>query len=221
MTNKKTYYHDILDKSGSMNDCIDSTISGFNEQIEYICDLSKKFPRQEFVVSLTTFNGHVSHDVKQIHPAEINKLSKNSWFKTNSKNTILYQPSGTTSLYDAIGLSVKNMINIAQKEVDDNLASVVFVIITDGHENSSNIYDYHDIQSMIEELEQTKKWSFNYLSNTPDAIHYAKGLNIKKSNARFFMKENTSEQWRGISKSLCNYVSEKENNHIKDDFLDF
>lgn len=221
MTNKKTYYQVILDKSGSMHDCIDSTLSGFNEQIECICDLSKKFPRQEFAVSLTTFNGHVSHDIEQIHPAEINKLVKKSWLKTNAKNTILYEPSGTTSLYDAIGLSVKNMIDIVQKEVDNNLASVVVVIITDGHENSSNIYSYHDIQSMIEELEQTKKWSFNYLSNTPDAIRYAKGLNIKKSNARFFNKENTSEQWRGISESLCSYASAKENNHIKDDFLDF
>jgi hypothetical protein len=221
MTNKKTYYQVILDKSGSMYDCIESTVTGFNEQIECICNLSKKFPGQEFAVSLTTFNGDIHDDIDRIHPAEIKKLTKKTWLKNNSKDFITYEPSGTTSLYDAIGLSVKKILNIAQEEIEANLASVVVVIITDGHENSSNIYNYHDIQSMIEELELTKKWSFNYLSNTPDAVNYAERLNIKKSNARFYNKRNMSEQWEGVSKSLCSYIYEKENDNIKEDFLEF
>ena len=71
MTNNKTCYQIILDKSGSMHDCIDSTLSGFNEQIECICDLSKKFPRQEFAVSLTTFNSHISHEAAKLHAEEL------------------------------------------------------------------------------------------------------------------------------------------------------
>jgi hypothetical protein len=33
MKNKKTYYLLILDKSGSMQSCVNETIGGFNEQL--------------------------------------------------------------------------------------------------------------------------------------------------------------------------------------------
>ena len=33
MKTQKTIYHILVDKSGSMSDCIDQTINGFNEQI--------------------------------------------------------------------------------------------------------------------------------------------------------------------------------------------
>ena len=32
MKTQKTIYHILVDKSGSMSDCIDQTINGFNEQ---------------------------------------------------------------------------------------------------------------------------------------------------------------------------------------------
>ena len=34
---QKTFYHIILDQSGSMQDCIDTTISGYNEQVQMYC----------------------------------------------------------------------------------------------------------------------------------------------------------------------------------------
>ena len=64
--NKKTYYQLILDKSGSMQDSVDTTVSGFNEQMQMIKTLKKKFPEQEFLVSLTTFNQDVSFDIEQL-----------------------------------------------------------------------------------------------------------------------------------------------------------
>ena len=33
---RKTIYHLIVDKSGSMSDCIENTINGFNEQVNRI-----------------------------------------------------------------------------------------------------------------------------------------------------------------------------------------
>lgn len=44
MKNKKTRYHFVLDKSGSMNSCRESTIQGFNSQLETIKQLQKEFP---------------------------------------------------------------------------------------------------------------------------------------------------------------------------------
>ena len=44
MQKQKTIYHLIVDKSGSMGDCIEQTISGFNEQVSKIQQLGVKWP---------------------------------------------------------------------------------------------------------------------------------------------------------------------------------
>ena len=64
MKNKKTYYQIILDKSGSMYDCILTTVQGFNEQIQMIKKTSEKFAEQELLVSLTTFNHEIDFDIE-------------------------------------------------------------------------------------------------------------------------------------------------------------
>ena len=55
MKNKKTLYHFVLDKSGSMENCRETTVNGFNAQLETIKELQKEFREQEFEVSLTIF----------------------------------------------------------------------------------------------------------------------------------------------------------------------
>ena len=71
--NKKTYYQIILDKSSSMSDCIESTVNGFNEQMQMIKRLDDKFSEQEILVSLTTFNQDVNFDVECLKPSELKK----------------------------------------------------------------------------------------------------------------------------------------------------
>lgn len=44
--NKKIRYHFVLDKSGSMNSCRESTIQGVNSQLKTIKQLQKEFPEQ-------------------------------------------------------------------------------------------------------------------------------------------------------------------------------
>jgi hypothetical protein len=51
MKKQKTIYHILVDKSGSMSDCIDQTINGFNEQIAKIKDLEHEFPEQLMTVT--------------------------------------------------------------------------------------------------------------------------------------------------------------------------
>jgi hypothetical protein len=171
--NKKTYYQIILDKSGSMCDCIESTVNGFNEQMQMIKSLQKKFSEQEFLVSLTTFNQDVDFDVEFTSPSELKSMTwgnrKKSWYKKFYKD-VFYFPNGMTALYDAIGKSVQNIQKITKDEIAKDEATVVVVIITDGHENSSTKFTYEQIQSMIKELEKSENWTFSYLSNTPDAI---------------------------------------------------
>ena len=47
MKKQKTLYHLVLDRSGSMSDCISQTIDGFNEQIINIQQLEENFPEEQ------------------------------------------------------------------------------------------------------------------------------------------------------------------------------
>lgn len=53
MKTQKTIYHILVDKSGSMSDCIDQTINGFNEQITKIREMEVEFPEQLMTIGLT------------------------------------------------------------------------------------------------------------------------------------------------------------------------
>jgi len=214
LKNKKTYYQLILDKSGSMYDCVDTTINGFNEQMQMIRSLKNKYPQQEFVVSLATFNEEVNFDINQEDPDNIKELTSSANFQNYEKdnNLINYWPDGMTALYDAIGMSVTNILNLAREEITNDLATVVVVIISDGHENASTKYSYDQIQSMIKELELSDNWTFSYLSNTPDAVDYAMRINIKKENAIRYSKSTMSHDYDDIKFSFANYCDLKGNN---------
>ena len=209
MKNKKTYYQIILDKSGSMYDCILTTVQGFNEQIQMIKKTSKKFPKQELLVSLTTFNEEIDFDIEAERAGLIPEMTS-EFEKNEYRGKIPYYPSGTTSLYDAIGLSVRKIQQLAKKEIERDEASVVVVIITDGHENSSSEFTYNQIQHMIKNLENSENWTFSYLSNTPDAVSYAQSMNIKRENAMRYDKTVMRSTHSNLSHSIVGYMSSKE-----------
>jgi hypothetical protein len=88
MQKQKTIYHLIVDKSGSMTDCIEQTINGFNEQVNKIKQLEREFPEQELSIGLTTFNHEVYHHFFQSPPVAVRNLT-----------TSTYRPNGTTALF--------------------------------------------------------------------------------------------------------------------------
>lgn len=191
-----THYSIILDKSGSMQDCINSTIKSFNEQLDSIKNLKKEFSDQEFSISLTTFNDNVDIHYTLKDPDTINNLTKNE-----------YITSGLTSLYDAIGITVERIRN--QINISDECTNVIFVIITDGHENSSNKYNFYEISTLIKELESTGLYTFNYLGATYDAVEVASKLNIKKDNAMYFSKLQYEETTEVLTQSYKDMATKK------------
>ena len=113
MKKRKTIYHLIVDKSGSMYDCIDSTINGFNEQVNRIKSNEIEFIDEEITIGLTTFNTNVNHHFFQAKPSEVRAL-----------NTDTYIPDGSTALLDAIGKTVQHIENEVKKLIasDQNIS---------------------------------------------------------------------------------------------------
>jgi hypothetical protein len=199
MKKQKTIYHMILDKSGSMSDCIPNTLEGYNEQILKIRELEKKYPEQEICLGLTTFNHEVCHLSFHRPPAAARLL--------NSEN---YRPDGSTALLDAIGLVVRQLesdIEMQQQEYD---TTVVVVILTDGHENASQLFRLADISRTIARLEETGKWTFSFIGATLDAVHVAQSMAIKTQNSYTFDKaEMKGRVFENLSRSMDTYFDKK------------
>lgn len=210
MKNKKTLYHFVLDKSGSMGNCRETTIIGFNNQLETIKQLQNEYPEQEFEVSLTIFDDNVDHVFSHVNLKAFENLT-----------SAMYIPNGCTALLDAIGQSI-NQIRISNEtQILNNEMSVVMVILTDGMENASREFTYHQIARTIKSLEQTEKWTFTFLGADIDAVHTSKMLNIREENVVSFNKKDMHTMMNEISDGMRHYSQSKSMGETKKDFLDF
>jgi hypothetical protein len=208
MKNTRTYYHLILDRSGSMSSCIEQTIEGINHQIRRIREVAERFPGQELFTSLTIFNHKMTLVWNRLLPEQLRDLTFSD-----------YMPSGTTALLDAVGSVITESQKVIGLELDTGEATAVVVIITDGYENSSKTWSLVQVSSLIRELEQTGKWTFSYLGATLDAVEIAVSLSIKEDNAMYFNISDTFSMYNRLNLSLENYLGKKHAEKNLDDFL--
>jgi hypothetical protein len=181
--NKKTIYQMIVDQSGSMSGLESQVIEGFNGQLKSIQTIQKEFPDQELIMGLRFFNSQV----------ERNAVPFNNVSTIAPLTREVYRPDGCTALLDAIGKSIYDIKTQFGHEIEENLASVVLIIITDGYENASRFYTYGDIQRMVKELEATEKWNFTFMGADLDALEVSQNIGFNKDSYLSFSKQNYSE----------------------------
>lgn len=157
----------ILDRSGSMGGLESDTIGGFNGMIE-----KQKKEGEKVNVTTVLFDDEVEiiHDrfpIKIIEPL-------------TDKD---YYVRGCTALLDAVGQAIIKIDNV-QKHLPENhkAGKVLFVITTDGLENSSEEFTYKDIKRMIEEKKECG-WGFLFLGANIDAQKEAEKIGIAKERA--------------------------------------
>jgi len=209
MKNKTTLYHFVIDQSGSMAGMEEFAIGGFNTQLRTIQTLQQEKPTETFLCSLTLFSGTVV-DVLRQAPVETLIALSDGYFR----------PRGSTALLDAIGKSIFSIKERYGNDIAEDKMSVVMVIITDGHENSSRMYTYHDIAQLIKTLEEGEKWTFSFLGADFDAIHTSQMLNIRSENAMNFSKTGYSSMMHDLSDSIKAYSNSKSDGNLKKDLLD-
>lgn len=165
MENNLTEVVFILDRSGSMSGLEDDTIGGFNSML-------KKQREEDGQARVTTIL--FDDEIEMLHKRVDIKEMKN----ITSKD---YYVRGCTALLDAIGSSMNFMINVARKE--KQVKNVLFIITTDGHENSSKEYSYEKIKKMITYQKEKYNWQFLFLGANIDAISTAKDFGISEDFA--------------------------------------
>ncbi len=163
---KKHQVHNliILDESGSMDSIKENIIQGFNEIVQTVKGIEKKFPEQEHFISMITFNGLGQKLLHFIDP--VSKLKQ-----IDEKQ---YQPDASTPLYDAMGFGFAKLRQVLESQTDYN---VLVTILTDGEENASKEYSGNDIKKLIEEL-KLNRWTFTYIGADHDVEEFALSLAI-------------------------------------------
>lgn len=204
MATDNVYNLIILDESGSMASIKDSTISGFNEVVQTIKGIEKKYPEQKHFISLVTFNGMgIKTKLDRKPVSELSQINKKT-----------YNPGSMTPLYDAIGLSVlKLRMDIAGVEN----ANVLVTILTDGEENDSKEFSGAQVKKIIDE-QKAHGWTFTYIGANHDVEKVAASISI--SNTMNFVSNDASvhalftrekESRMRYSERIHNKVDPREN----------
>ena len=210
MATDKVFNLIILDESGSMDSIKRATISGFNELVQTIKGIEKKFPEQQHFISFITFNGF---GIK----THLDKKAVSNLSMIDEKT---YQPDSMTPLYDAIGLSVlKLRVDLAGMKN----ANVLVTILTDGEENASKEFSGQQVKSIIDE-QKSLGWTFTYIGANHDVEKVAASLSITntmqfnandKDVQNMFMKEQSSRIL--YSEKIRNKEDLRENYYSQDD----
>jgi len=147
----------IIDKSGSMGGLETDTIGGFNSLIE-----KRKKEGSDIKVTTVLFDTEFTtlHDSVPIESVE----------KMTDRD---YCPSGCTALLDAVGSTINRVkearLSMKKKDIPK---STLFVITTDGYENSSQEFNYESVKNLIEKQKE-EGWEFIFMGANIDAAKEA------------------------------------------------
>jgi hypothetical protein len=137
-----------------------------------------------------------------------------------------YFVRGTTALLDAVGRTINKIAN-AQKHTASNerAENVMFVIITDGMENSSREFSFKKVREMIERQKNKYGWEFIFLGANIDAIAAAEQFGIHRDRAANYHadSEGVLLNYRVINDTVSNLraghkVSESWKERIEEDY---
>lgn len=205
---KKTYYHLVLDRSGSMESCWEEGKQVINKQLLDLNRIQTENPDSEIIFSLCAFNQvlRFSEDLMQVHTASID------W-------TTVF-PDGMTALYDAIGESIEFVKKKAGEGLAETDSDVVMLVLTDGHENSSKIHSGMDVKEMIQACERTEKWNFLFLGAGLDVTEATKELDRGKRNSMSFNKSQLASAMSIVNEEISDFVKSKNLGQKKREFFD-
>ncbi len=182
----------ILDRSGSMDSVKDDTIGGFNN---FLGEQQKV--EGEAVLSLVQFDDQyeVVYSDKDINSAA--KLTEET-----------FQPRGMTALFDAVGRTVnavgQRLAALSEEERPDK---ILFVIMTDGFENSSKEFNAARISEMITHQRNAYKWEFMFIGANQDAVLSAQQIGIPAAAALTYAanEEGTRAAYSMMAGKVKNY----------------
>ena len=174
----------VLDRSGSMTSCRVEAENGLNHFIKEQRDLPGF---ANFTLVKFDDNYEVTH--RGVDIQEIEKCT--------------LEPRGMTALLDAVGKTI-NETGDRLKEISEDLRPglVVFVIVTDGQENSSHEFTKTQIKEMITKQQTDYSWQFTFLGANQDAFSEASSMGISMSSTMTYSPSKTDHVFYAASRNV-------------------
>jgi hypothetical protein len=174
----------VLDRSGSMAVCKDDAERGINEFVK-----DHREQPGECAFSLVQFDTAYEFIHRAVPIKDVPECA--------------LRPRGGTALLDAVGRAIIET-DKRMKSIDGSQRPglVVFVIVTDGGENSSREFTKAKIKEMIEGKTRGG-WQFVFLGANQDAFAEAGGIGIPKmATAGYDAKTKTRDAIRMASQNV-------------------
>ncbi len=180
----------ILDRSGSMAGLEGDTIGGFNAMLEK----QKKLDGECRITTVLFDNNYtLLHD--RIDIRAVSPMTEREYFV-----------GGCTALLDAVGRTIHKLAAVQRSTSEDYRAEkVMFVIITDGQENSSREYSSDKVKAMIEHEKEKYGWEFIFLGANIDAVETAGRFGISADRAVDYVPDAAGTQlnFRAMSETVA------------------
>ncbi|MGE0596694.1 MAG: hypothetical protein AB7P07_10010 [Hyphomonadaceae bacterium] len=189
MTKTPLYAHILLDRSGSMENCRDTTIDAINE---YVMGL-RRSDDVDARLSLTIFDSNGIDRLAHVEPAK-------SFLELSRKN---YIPRASTPLLDAIGHVVADTDKVDLRDGE----KVSLVILTDGFENASKEHTKETIRKLLTDRQDNKNWQVIFLGADVDAFAEAGAIGVKGGQYLSLKKGRLREAMRHTQASQARYAA--------------
>lgn len=174
----------VVDRSGSMQSIQSDAEGGINAFIT-----RQAAEPGQAVLTLVQFDTEYEfvHHAKPIAQVEPYRL----------------EPRGSTALLDAVGRAILEAgERIAKMDEKARPGLVVFVIVTDGHENSSREFTKAKIKEMIEHQRTKYNWQFTFLGADASAFDEAQSMGISLESSAPYALGKVAEAYEGTSAKL-------------------
>ena len=132
------------------------------------------------------------------------------------------EPRGSTALLDAVGGAILDRgARLETMAEEDRPGLVVFVIVTDGEENSSTEFSKDKIKEMITHQQDKYSWHFTFLGANQDAFAEAGGLGIHAGGTANYAMQNVVAAHAMMGKKLSRMRAQRKSNEtVRNEFTD-
>jgi uncharacterized protein YegL len=113
-------------------------------------------------------------------------------------------PRGMTALLDALGRAINETgERLGRMDEEDRPGLVIFVVMTDGQENSSREFTKAQIKEMIQRQQEGYNWHFTFLGANQDAFAEAGGMGIHAAGVANYAFDKVADAYRATSSKVA------------------
>jgi hypothetical protein len=178
----------LLDRSGSMSGLESDTIGGFNSFVKTQSRLG------DTLLTTVLFDDKYEILHNGVDAKGVNLTGKE------------YFTRGSTALLDAVGKAILDVgLRLSRMEEADRPHKIIFVITTDGLENSSKEFTYDKVNQMITHQRERYNWDFIFMGANIDVAKESKKLGIHPDLAMCYeaSEGGTQTMYNKVNSMVC------------------